>query len=410
MWINNPSQDKRPERRLVIAGSADGGAMYASLVLDQEIYEIDLLNGLTYRYNLEQANPFYDVMLTIYRGIYGFDQRGILDGSYLSGMLFSAGLVSLPGKMEVIGPDRLLGREVLIVENHLENGHTEQMWLDAYTGMVLRWRGYGSHPDELLAEIIVTNVAFETEFPEDVLATDFFQRPPVAWEDPRGIPLKSSPRCLTFQWPDEISPLENDVQVFADGYFLGLVQMSEPWHIICKRSANGDLVACLNPPPGVSGALYAESNLFWFNLTNLKEVNRVLPEADWISSDFAFSPNGSLLAFWACTGGAESCGIYVLDTVTLQPKKLIDKPPAATLFAWSPDSKYLSFVETGQTIKEARSFVIVKVDTGEIAETGPFFWPDMSVPADSLAHDLGIPFLPAREEFNACAQPRTQTQ
>jgi Tol biopolymer transport system component len=153
--------------------------------------------------------------------------------------------------------------------------------------------------------------------------------------------------------------------------------------------------------------LYAESNLFWFKLTNLDEVHRVLPEADWISSDFAFSPDGKLLAFWACTDGVESCGIYVLDTVTLQATKLIDRPPAATYFAWSPDSKYLSFIETGQTIKEARGFVILQVDTGEIAETGPFFWPDMSIPTDSLAYDLGIPFTPERDEFNMCAQPRT---
>jgi hypothetical protein len=405
MWINNPSPGEPSERRLVIAGSAERGSLYVSLVRDQKIYKIDLGSGLAYTYNLRQNNPFYDAMRPGYRGMYSFDLGGVLDGSYLSGMLFSAGLVSLPGKLEVIGQDRLLGREVLEVLNHLEDGYMEQFWLDPNTGMVLRWRGYSGQGGELMAEMIVSSVAYETKFPDDVLSLAFFQRPPVAWQNPSGIPFQTSPRCLTFQWPDEIpsqGSLTNTVQIFGDGYFLGQVQISDPWHIRCKRSADGDLVACLNPPPGVSGALYAESSLFWFDLSNLGEVHRVLPEATWISSDFAFSPNGKFLAFWACTSGQESCGIYILDTVSLQAKKLIDQPPAATYFAWSPNSEYLSFVVTGQTIQDAHSSVIVKVNTGEIANTSHFFWPDMYVPPGSLAYDLGIPYLPPRNESSKC--------
>jgi hypothetical protein len=186
--------------------------------------------------------------------------------------------------------------------------------------------------------------------------------------------------------------------------------MSEPWHIQCKRSANEELVACLNPPPGVGAALYAESSLFWFDLSSLNEVHSVLPEATWISSDFAFSPDAKYLAFWACMDGQVGCGIYVLDTDSLQANKLIDQPPAATYFSWSQDSKYLSFVGTGQTIEDARSFVIVKVDTGEVVETSQFFWPDMYVPPGSLAYDLGIPYLPPRNEFSMCARSTTSTQ
>lgn len=413
MWISNPTPDEPSERRLVISESSDGNPLYASLVQDQKVHEIDLRNGLAYTYNLRQNNPFYDAMSPSYRGMYSFDLRGVLDGSYLSGMLFSAGLVSLPGKLEVVGTERLLGREVLMVKNHLADGHMEQMWLDPNTGMVLRWRGYGSQRGELLAEMIVSSVAFETKFPDDVLSAASFQRLLVASDSQGNVSAKTSPRCLTFQWPDEIhtqGPLNIPVQIFSDGNFLGQVQMSEPWHILCKRSANGDLVACLNPPPGVGSALYAESSLFWFNLSNLKEVHRVLPGATWISSDFAFSPDGKHLAFWACSGGQQSCGVYLLDTGTLQPKKLIDQPPAATFFTWSPDSKYLFFVTTGQMIEDARGFVIVKADSGEIAYTGPFFWPDMSVPADSLAFDLGIPFQPARNEYSTCARPHSLNQ
>ncbi len=413
MWINNPGPNEPSERRLVIAGSADRGSLYVTQVQDENIHEIDLGNGLAYNYNLKQNNPFYDAMTPNYQGMYSFDLRGVLDGSYLSGMLFSAGLVSLPGKLEIVGTERLLGREVLKVLNHLADGHMEQMWLDPFTGMVLRWKGYGSQRGELLAEMIVSSVAYETKFPDDVLSLAFFQRPPVAWESPNGVPVKISPHCLTFQWPDEIrtrGSLANPVQIFGDGYLLGQVKMSDPWHIVCKRSANGDLVACLNPPPGVAGALYAESSLFWFDLSNLGDVHPVLPGASWISSDFAFSPDGKRLAFWACTGRQDSCGIYVLDTATQQPKKLIDQPPAATFFTWSPDSNYLSFVDTGQTVEDARDFVVVKVDTSEIADTGPFFWPDMYIPPGSLAHDLGIPSLPARNEYGTCAQTRLSTQ
>jgi Tol biopolymer transport system component len=100
----------------------------------------------------------------------------------------------------------------------------------------------------------------------------------------------------------------------------------------------------------------------------------------------------------------------VLDTATQQPRKLIDQPPSATFFAWSPNGKYLAFVQTGQTIQEAKNFVIMKVDSGEIAETRSFFWPDMSIPPDSPANDLDIQFLPSQYDFSSCAHTRISSQ
>ena len=437
MWIRNPGAADPTERRMVIAGTADGGPQFASLLQDKKVSEVDLHRGLEYVYTLAETNPFYDVIGPGYRGMYGFDLRGVLDGSYLSSMLFGAGLVSLPGELRVLGPGRMMGRDVLIVLHQLQGGQMEQIWLEAHTGMVLRWRGYSDQSfRDVLAEIRVTDIELGTRFPETMLSSSFFWHPPISWqslENPR-IPLgptdtapspfttdqhtpnitppsgyDPSKSCLIFQWPPAVkkfAPLSNPAGLFADGYFLGEVQMGDPWQIHCERSANGGLIACIDPPTGLESVLYAESNLYWFRLDNLGEVHRVVTDPVWIGSDFAFSPDGRYLAFWQCSKGQSGCGIYLQDTTTLKTNELISLAHAATFFMWSPDSRDLAFVGTGQTLRSARDFVVVRVDTGEILYDGPFVWPDMSIPPDSPAYHWGMSFPPPDNEFGSCAQTR----
>jgi hypothetical protein len=127
MWIGNPNRNEPSERRLVIAGSIDGGPLYALLVQDQHAFEVDLRKSLEYSYTLRETNPFYDLIGSGYRRIYGFDLHGMLDGSYLSSMLFGAGLVSLPGELLVIGQGKMLDRDVLIVVNQLEDDRLEPL-------------------------------------------------------------------------------------------------------------------------------------------------------------------------------------------------------------------------------------------------------------------------------------------
>lgn len=437
LWIRNPTRTDPTERRLVIAGTAEGGPQFASLLQDKNVSEVDLHRGLQYEYALGETNPFYDVIGPDYRGMYGFDLRGVLDGSYLSSMLFGAGLVSLPGDLRVLGPGRMMGRDVLIVLHQLQGGQMEQFWLEAHTGMVLRWRGYSDQSfRDVLAEIRVTDIELGAMFPEYLLSSSSILHLPVSWQSLENakIPLgptdtapspsttdqhtpnisppagfDPSKSCLIFQWPqtvEKLQSLSNPVGLFADGYYLGEVQMGDPWQIHCERSANGDLVACIDPPTGLESVLYAESTLYWFRLNDLGQVHRVVTDPVWVGNDFAFSPDGHYLAFWQCSKGQTECGIYLQDTTTLKTNELISLPHAATFFMWSPDSRDLAFVGTGQSLRSAIDFDVVRVGTGEILYDGPFVWPDMSIPPDSPVYHWGLTFPPPDNKFNSCAQTR----
>jgi dipeptidyl aminopeptidase/acylaminoacyl peptidase len=134
----------------------------------------------------------------------------------------------------------------------------------------------------------------------------------------------------------------------------------------CKRSNNGELVGCLSPPPGLERAVFAGSNLYWFRLTNLGDVNNAFPDATWISSDFSFSPDGTTLAFWGCKDNRERCAVFLEDTQSKDVSVLVTLKNGASYFKWSPDGNYLSFIVNNPSSPTTPEFTVVNVPGGEI--------------------------------------------
>jgi len=446
MWISNPRQEDPNEHHLVISGLVFDDPNYALYTQGQDVYTVDLRSSVQYTYPRGDKNPIHDLASPVHQGMYGYDQRGMLDGSYLSDMLYSAGLVSSIGDLEILEQNKYLDRDILILTNELQNGITEQLMVDTVTGMVLNWLGYlTSDPDTALAEIIVLNLELEATFPEDAISSTFFWREPITWVD-RGevVQMESfsaqalasallrmeinttrprvtdripappgydpSNSCLTFQWPEETQVEggeEYSVEIFADSYYIGETVLSDPWQILCERSTGGH-IACLRPPSGLRNRLFAPSSLSWFELSKPTERHAVLPGAVYLSSDFAFSPDSRFLAFWACLGRREGCGVYLHDTQNHETALLTPLENGATFFVWSPDNKYLAFVGAGANLQYPSSLLVVDVQTGEILDEGAFLWPELSLPLDSPVREWGVKFPPVQGEFEACNQPASK--
>jgi Tol biopolymer transport system component len=113
-------------------------------------------------------------------------------------------------------------------------------------------------------------------------------------------------------------------------------------------------------------AVFAGSNLYWFRLTNLGDVNNAFPDATWISSDFSFSPDGTTLAFWGCKDNRERCAVFLEDTQSKDVSVLVTLKNGASYFKWSPDGNYLSFIVNNPSSPTTPEFTVVNVPGGEI--------------------------------------------
>jgi len=299
--------------------------------------------------------------------------------------------------------------------------------------MILRWQGYGG-PDKkvLLAEIIVDDLQFDAQFPVDLFYSAIFTRSFANWRafevssfiktpavtpDLRRLDVRKylpppqkydpSKSCLTFQWEPGSSKGETTsqmAQIFADGFYLGKISMGDPWLLKCKRSSDGSLIACLNSPPGLESAVYASSNLFWFALSDLKTIDNVFSGAPWISSDFAFSPDSSSLAFWGCREKRERCGIFLQDTRTRETKELLSLASGAASFTLSPDGEYLSFMVDRQDSTYTPGYIVVRIASGEIVYNGLIIEKNLALLADIPTFPWGMNPYVTGAGLNRCIQ------
>jgi Tol biopolymer transport system component len=125
-----------------------------------------------------------------------------------------------------------------------------------------------------------------------------------------------------------------------------------------------------------------------------------------MSSDFAFSPDGRYLAFWACLELRAGCSVYIHDTHNQESTPITPLRNGATFFVWSPDNRYLAFVGAGPNLQYDSSLLVVDVQTGEVLDEGEFLWPELTLPPDSPVRDWGVKFPPLQGEFDACNQDR----
>ncbi len=440
VWLSHDLPGDGVDRRLVLSGELVGDPLYAFWIQDERVHELDVISGLSYTYPITAPDsPFYSFTNPEFLSSFGLGPRGILNGTYLFRMLFPAGLATEYGALHRIGWDKFLGRDVLVVDKVWHGVAKSRLWVDAQTGMVLRWKRLDEDdPMVDIASVTITSLELEVPFPDerwlnlalerlphdsrmlgwrylpsDIQPTDIFYSQKALLE-PAPMPEGFDPSHsrLYFQFRPLRSPnvsLPGDIaEIFTEeGYLLGRIATGAPWDLICQRSPDGKLIAYAHASqPGRE--FYPLDGIHWFSLDKASEVYNVLPNAVWIGNDFAFSPNSRFLAFWGCGGNSENCGVYILDTETRKNRKLLTTSimEEITYLTWSPDGEYLAMVKE-TAAGEPTSILVIQVSSAKIIyEASIVREPEgIVIPKDAPIWDWGVPFPPTRPGLEGCTEP-----
>lgn len=350
-------------------------------------------------------------------------------------------IFSQPGPLRVVGEDRIAGRQAIVVDwpgddNAIWPEHF-RTWVDVQTGIILRGQYYsGPNGDTLLGEVIVENLALDVDFPQADLFTPWGLQKQVFVSDYRGEQVDASVLPLPTQAPEEAQSSQarrtlppdfdpshsqldfryelssrpgnqpSKVAVFADPYYLGDVQLSDPWSVYCVRSPDGRKVAYSFNPYG--GPLIGSG---WFELASPLAVKTGTFQQQY--GIFSFAPDSRRLAFFGRDPDRPPGSLIVIDTVTDQEQVLADFHTVASLF-WSPDGERIAILAAPDDSWSQMQAVSLDAATGEVlyqAEVEPDgFWdpasrsPDWPAP-DWPGRDWGESFSPVRQGLSACASP-----
>ncbi len=410
LWFSQPAH------LLALAGRPDQNPDYARIVINNNYFEEDMTTGVAYYPKSIDFINSQRASSVILSYALSFADRNRLYGYYLTDMLFPYDAITNASQIQLIGIDSFNGRKVLILR-WVRAKQKEQIWVDAITGLVLGWRTFASVDTETIADdVFITTLALDINFPNRLYSYRPTMSDTASWADlwtpteglhvlltetdilksangrgrvqakPAPPGFNPSDSSLSFAWhtnPDG-SP-SSEVSLTAGEYDLGTVSMGDPWSLLCTRSPDGSTIAFIEQP---DIAIYAPKALEWFRLQETSKVYPLYPDG-YTASDVAFSPDSQQLAFFGCSKNESDCGVFILNLVTLQRRKLANIGTAA-YFAWKPDGQELAMLGTDDL--GSLKVIVINVNTGKAVYTGPINWKTMTTTADSPTRSWGVTF------------------
>jgi len=326
-------------------------------------------------------------------------------------------------KLVVVGSDQVAGRQAVIVERKDQQDRLkERFWVDTQNGFLLRVQQMdAADPQIVRKDIIVTSIAFNVNFPQELFNTklpwrggfaqDYSGQPEASGTMPLVVPGRErlptnhsqtgfdpSKSNLIFQYPlsfNEQVP-EAPVEVLADKIYLGNVRFGNPWTMICGRSPDGNKIAYVSQP-----FLSPNQDAFlnWFNLSDKSKGEMSLGGLYTIS--FAFAPDSRRLAVVVYLGQFDEGSVYILDTETGKYTPLIWLLNARSLM-WSPDGQFLALIGTENSLSGEET-IVMNASTGEVIYRGPAANDQQPVGADAPINNWGVPFPTKMGGLEACA-------
>lgn len=398
IWIS------QPYRGLLISGSLTGEVEKSWLLSETRLYP--LLN-LVPQYLYYPTDYFANDVLHAY-------------------LIFQPKSWARAGtRISIVEKINTLGRDALVVDVRSEDGLLlGRITVDAELGLILAVRLYDRDQVTVRGDVYLNKLALDVDLPEFIFDsdlqiknffTDYRARQPdretlkvlnVAPPGHEPLPKINPPdgfdpsgSRLAFQWSDHTFGQDllvfSPVDVFADGYYLGQIQISNPWDAICERSPDGDYLAIVEQPETPP---FPSTRMRWLKLDNLEDDHELLPKGSLYGSYFAFSPDSRYLAFWGCGGREDNCGVYLLDFNNQKLKKLLAGGYAG-YFVWRPDGDELAMLRTDDTL------IVVDVDTAKITYREYMDWITFIVPPNAPLKDWGVEFPPPRMGLQDCALP-----
>ncbi len=414
VWVSQPFNS------LVITGQSSGEVDHVWFANNGKVYDVNIKSGRPSLYD------FHSHHLPVY--------------STFSEMIFPASRLSGNLDYIAIDIDQVAGREALIVDEVNDTGQRiARLWVDIYTGVILHNIIFGADGESIAQEKLVRTIVYDVEFPNWVtnrndLITDFVQDyrggTPGLQKDIRlseiepgsgHVPLQKqlapegfdpSQAKLTFQWshPPIISTFRRytressqpaaqsqsgTIEVFADTYYLGQLEVGNPWETTCGRSPDGRWLVMVENPDQF---LAADTRIRYLSVDHLEEVYKLFPDGPRLGSYFAISPDSRHLVFWGCESQQDGCGLYILDFATGESQRLANSGYFSH-FAWSPNGNELAMINSDAIL------MVMRVNTGEIIYEGVVDWQTNSIPMDAPVNAWGVEFPPSRSGFEGCIEP-----
>lgn len=329
---------------------------------------------------------------------------------------------------QIVSTDEVAGREAVILER-LNSAHQREarFWVDTQTGLVLRLQQFGgSDFQKLESEVVVTAIAFDVDFPQQLLfdprlpwrggfASDYHGEPvtmpmaamPSETSTPATPLVKITPPAgfdpahsrLSFQFAaiPRYSSFPVDVDLYADQYFVATLKMGNFHSMICARSPDGRQIAYTG-----SGMMAGNDRLHWFDL--VRGADQVLESKPVIyAAEFAFSPDSRSLAIAGYEKTSEPMQVLILDTGSGMSTPLREVAGARSL-AWSRDGQYLTFIERVQEPQPGERVLVFETLTWKIVYDNPLDFAIVLPKSWPLA-DLEGKFPVTMGSLDACTLP-----
>ena len=268
------------------------------------------------------ANPAADAYwFSEWRAFEDFNIPALQPINQFSEALFNPHLLYQASNLDVLGREDLSGRSTLKLGLFASDGsQISRLWVDDRIGQIIRRIDYRAG-DVPVIEYRINSFSPNLDFPPELFDLRLPWRGGFA-QDSRGAPLnlnapppQVTPRRailpvqpppagfdishsqLTFQYSGSVASFspEEQFEVFAGSYFLGLAYFGDPWSLICDRSPDGQWFAYASRPaqsqdPG--------SMLHWFDLSQPAKRYFTLYSQTGIT-ELAFSADNRRLAFFS---------------------------------------------------------------------------------------------------------------
>jgi hypothetical protein len=178
-----------------------------------------------------------------------------------------------------------------------------------------------------------------------------------------------SKALLTMQWPEvtlagnreSIIDLSNYyVEIFADGYFLGSLEIEDPSFRNCYRSTDGRMVAVHTQNDQIPFS--------WFSLDTL-ELQRPFGLISSHLADLAFSHDNRYLAAAGCL---PECGLYLVELDTGETKLLRSTGRAGSPnhILWNSEGDQIAYTLADHFARTILVINVVDVETGDLTYAG----------------------------------------
>ena len=303
----------------------------------------------------------------------------------------------------IIGVEDVIGRKALLLKQSDESGSwTELFWIDTSNGLLLREQLFKD--STILVESVVTGAAFDVDFPQQkifagwrnspppVYAMDFKDdpetmggqnplaelKPPLArrtginthpyWPAPSGLDFAHT--RLTFQSVAErgtgLVPSKR-VGLFAGSFYLGSLEIGDPFNVACTRSPDGIKIAFADYSTAGSGRLgnfSLRTTLHWVRLDDLESVQTAFDQTNIIG--FEFSPDSQRLAVSGVDLQEEKSFVNIVDLESGENKQIwngnLASDGTVSQLVWLSERDALALIEDSNSGTEA---VIVDPETGQ---------------------------------------------